>query len=139
MIAPLRRVHRALWPVVGLATGALYVAALGARPEWPVESAPAGGAAADVELVEPSLGLSVRAGEVLAFDREGPHAPDRLLYWSAEAAAETLPAGARLLGPVGGPPRRYALPEGETGGLYVYSLGHGELLASLPLPLRKID
>ena len=136
MIAPLRRVHRFGWPAVGVATAALFVVALQARPEWPVEGAADAGTA-DLELVDQSLGLSVRDGEVIAVDREGPHAPDRLLYWSAEVGADALPPGARLLGPVGGPARRYTLPEGETGSLFLYSLGHGELLAALPLPLAR--
>lgn len=137
MISPLRRAHRVMWPIVGVVTATLFVVALRARPEWPVDAGSTSAEPADVELAGQSLGLSVRDGEVIAVDREGPHAPDRLLYWSADVGAEALPAGGRLLGPVGGPARRYALPAGETGALYLYSLAHGELLASIPLPLAE--
>ena len=63
--------------------------------------------------------------------------PDLLVYWVQDASAEVLPADAILLGRLSGTStRRLALPAAalEAGGaVIIYSLGHQEVAARLPL------
>lgn len=66
-----------------------------------------------------------------------PLRPDVLVYWAPIGTPERLPEGAFLLGRLAGASsRRFALPaEAASGGgrLWLYSLGHHELLDSASL------
>lgn len=148
MIAPLRRRHR--WTsllLLVLFLPALLVLVLSSRPRAATASAlpealtaePAAGEATfeDSHLLG-SVGVRVLRGGVLELVPAAPLAqPDVLVYWSAEAPAKTVPAGAFLLGTLGNRPRRFPLPAeagGTAGHVVLFSLGHGEVLATGALP-----
>ncbi|HTF88440.1 MAG TPA: hypothetical protein VK843_08525 [Planctomycetota bacterium] len=61
--------------------------------------------------------------------------PDVLVYWSATDSNEGLPAKSLLLGSLAGTEARlFSLPKEARGGrLFLYSLAHQELVASLEL------
>jgi hypothetical protein len=66
----------------------------------------------------------------------GERAPDVLAYWSAaEPRDGELASDALLLGPVGERERTFRLPEAarERGWIVVFSLAHGEVVASIAL------
>ena len=119
MIRKLRRRHRAAFTVLGVLLPVGFVAALAARPEFPVaEAGPdSSGAGAAVRHVPPPTAPV-----------EGP---DVLVYLVAgEFAGETLPDDARLLGSYA-PLVRLPLPDGLEPGtqtLIYFSLGHGEIV-----------
>jgi hypothetical protein len=64
--------------------------------------------------------------------------PTPLVYWADAGDPDRLPPGAVLLGRLGGrEPVRLSLPAralARPGRLYLYSLGHGRIVASAPLP-----
>ena len=67
-----------------------------------------------------------------------PRRPDVLVYWSSRAEVEDrVPEDSHLLGRLAGvQPRRFLLPPAAAnrgGSLYLYSLGHQELLDAAPL------
>lgn len=148
MIAPLRRRHR--WTALLLLVlflPALLVLVLASRPRPTVafavpEALVAEPAAGEVIFEDPELlgpvAVRVLRGGVLELAASAPLArPDVLVYWSAEAPAKAVPAGAYLLGPLGDRPRRFPLPAeaaGVDGHLVLFSLGHGEILATGALP-----
>ncbi len=63
--------------------------------------------------------------------------PDLLVYWSDSGASDELPLQSLLLGSLAGvQTRRFVLPAGKSeskrgGRLYLYSLAHQELIATL--------
>ncbi len=140
MIRPLRRRH--LWMVILMAVlvASLYLAALAARPETPLEGelpaalgvpevAPAG---AGVELpTSPPLRVRPTADGRIELAAEGPiEGAGLLLYWLPAGAGG--PADGHLLGPLAGGARQVlALPPAAAarGELLLYSLGHGEEVA----------
>lgn len=148
MIAPLRRRHRwtaLLLLVFFLPALLVLVLSLRTRPAMAgplpevLAAEPAAGEATfeDPDLLR-SVGVRVLRGVVLELVPSEPLAqPDVLVYWSAEAPAETVPSGAFLLGSMGDRRRRFLLPAeagGTAGHVTLFSLGHGEVLATGALP-----
>lgn len=147
MIRPLRRRH--LWMVAGMAAvvAPLALAALASRPAAPLQpglpvglvAPPAAAAGEGVELpTSPPLMLRPAAAGTLVAEAASPlEGADLLLYWAPVEAGAAL-ADAYLLGPVrGGERQLFALPEestGRAGSVVLYSLGHGEVVATTPWP-----
>lgn len=147
MIRPLRRRH--LWLVGGVAAivAPIYLAALATRPAPAVqESLPAalaeGGATGTGEAVElpttPPIQVRPVAGGAIETRADGfVDGADLLLYWTAAEGSRSL-AEAHLLGALrGGERQLFDLPGTAAvtpGVLILYSLGHGEELASAPWP-----
>jgi len=158
MIRELRARHRAVFAVlaVGLPIGLGF--ALASRGSVPPISPGSPGpieAAAGVPSGTPEVDTRARAGDVeLRVRMWRPEAdgavalelraardlelPDVLVYWADSDQARELPPNAVLLGPLAGTRARcWRLPRrapGVAGRLYLYSLGHQELAASLELP-----
>lgn len=151
MIARLRRRHRAMTLAAALLAGAGIGAALSLRPEVAISRAEIAGpdsassrgevvwSSADVFADLPSDVRLLREDSLRALEidpRGALLAPDVLVYWApgADLQAE-IPENARLLGRLSGSEaRRFALAEAGAGSLYLYSLGHHELLARGSLP-----
>jgi hypothetical protein len=154
MIAELRRVHRAAVAVLAVAVPTVLAGALAARTEPPTSRAlpvarpePAR-LPVDFARVESDGGRlrgrvtvdAARSRGVLEVRFEpAAHAPDLLLYRSASGARGPLPEDARLLGPLA-PDRdtTFELPSDALSGalgFHVYSLGHGEIVASARVEL----
>jgi hypothetical protein len=68
-----------------------------------------------------------------------PAAPVLLLYWSpSEPTDDSLPPAARLLGSAASAPREFTLEAAAPRGwLVLYSLGHSEVLGSLPVDVGQ--
>ncbi len=150
MIAPLRRRHRLWFPILAVVVPILYVLALAARPRPPIAELPAALAGSvDGELVRETEDLfgdhpvttRVRRGDGGWQVELEPAAvivrPEVLVYWSASAAGESLPAEAFLLGSLAGVRARvFDLPTaalGRDGWLVLYSLGHQEVVGAAEL------
>ena len=120
MIRKLRRRHRATFTVLCVLLPVGFVAALAARPEFPV-----GQVTADSEVAASYAPLPTMPLE----------APDVLVYlvggeFPGESSGDALPDGARLLG-VYAPKVRLPLPEGLESGVHTliyFSLGHAEIV-----------
>jgi hypothetical protein len=126
MTPPLRRAHRYVWIALGGILPALVAAGLALRPP----QAPEERLADRITLLLPN------GTEMVADTRElwgsAVDAPDPLAYWS-ETSAKSL-AGAKPIGSLARS-RRSALALPAKGGyLLLYSLAHGEVLASAPVP-----
>lgn len=156
MIGPLRARHR--WMTRGLAVivPLAFAASIIARPAWPTDpsknglrNAAPGAAELPAELAPTlldDLGVSyfvTAAGRLHCHVERGLPRPDVLVYWTADDAPDALMDEAQLLGPLGGEgSRSFLLPRdaatGEagvfTGSLVFFSLGHGELVATAPVP-----
>jgi len=147
MIRPLRR--RQLWlvAVVAAIVAPLYLAALAARPRPAVQEAlpatlaePATSASSEGVVIPTTPPIHVRPagdGTIETAAVGFVEGADLLLYWASADGARTL-ADAYLLGALRGGERQvFHLPDataGEPGVLVLYSLGHGEELASAPWP-----
>jgi hypothetical protein len=151
----LRRRHRAFAIALAVLVPPAFAAALAARPAPPERGTlpppllalPASGAEqwAREDLWGP---LAIRTRGFAPAEGGGPVLelvpardllrPSLLVYWAATGAADALPPGAHLVGRLAGvEARRFALPAaalGTPGRLYLYSLGHHELLGSAALP-----
>jgi hypothetical protein len=151
--ASLRRRHRVAWIVLALLVPPAFAAALAWRPALPPPSAipaalrtePGADALAwERDDLWPELPIRTRlltggSGPVVELvPLRDPMKPDVLIYWAAEGTADRVPDGARLLGRLSGvEPRRLVLPpaaQERAGRLYLYSLGHGELVDTAALP-----
>ncbi len=147
MIAPLRKRHR-LW-ITGLA---LLVPAVCALALWSRPPAPAGSGGEVSPVAAPTSASSRAIASLPGFRtavRGGKEAaqlevealeplrrPDVLLYFSATAPADTLPADAHLLGSVAHrQTRSFPLPTAAAKGghLVLYSLAHQDVVASAAL------
>jgi hypothetical protein len=148
MIRRLRQRHR-------LMTGALIVPligvgiALASRPTDAVmETLPpplAQDAASDAALLiqhedhwtGASIDTTVRPDQIVLSPTEPLRKPDCLLYWAPTLSDAKIPDGAVLLGSVtGDPDQRLPVPAAAsmtTGHLLIYSLGHSEVFATMPL------
>lgn len=153
MIRRLRRRHLRLVTGVAVIAAAGVVAALAARPEWPLAPAPAAPATAVPmgeweglwEGAELTTRLAADAAGTLRLDLDldldatgDPAVPDPLVYWSPEPAQPggPLPAGSVLAGAlVDGRARGLGLPPDAAGGtLVLYSLAHQRVVATATLP-----
>ncbi|HSJ98008.1 MAG TPA: hypothetical protein VLC53_13085 [Myxococcota bacterium] len=155
MIDPLRRRHRVFSAALAALVPPAFAVALAARPpEAPLSdsippllaASPAVGVErwASDELWSP-LGIRTRLFEPAA--RGGPvvelapardlRRPSLLVYWAPSGAPGALPPRAHLVGRLAGAEaRRFTLPPTarlRPGRLYLYSLGHYELLGSAAL------
>ena len=145
MIRRLRSRHRATFVFLALALPVGLGLALTSR-----KSVPPGEIAAQASLGVPARDETVKLGaielrlrlwntgagnsRVLELTpRRDPELPDVLVYWSASEETTGLPAQSVLLGSLAGTQsRRFALPSDVRGGrLYLYSLAHQELAASV--------
>ncbi|MEM8962707.1 MAG: hypothetical protein AAGD38_14575 [Acidobacteriota bacterium] len=155
MIAPLRRRHRWLLPLVALVTLPLTVAALiGREPadRWvPEPGTTSIGTAPWVQAELPVLsvddtsieGVTIElledgATRRLALRATTPlTAPVVLVYWSTDASTSTetgLPVDATLLGSFDGEQqRRYRLDGPLPGTVVLYSLGHQTVIGTADL------
>lgn len=156
MIAPLRRRHRWVIPVLAVVVPVLYVVALAARPDHPAapplpaeldRPMPGQVESEEADLFEHPITTRIRTGRDAVADaawwvelspREPLAKPEVLVYWSAApSGGGQLPADAYLLGALAGTrARAYALPVealGRPGRLWLYSLGHQEVVGSAEL------
>jgi hypothetical protein len=148
VIAPLRARHRAMVGALALTLPLGFAAAIGGRVPEAAGPLPEALAEERAELGPVLREVAAASGGrrfELALDRagvvelaqvSGERAPAVLAYWSAGAPGDELPGDAVLLGSLGEGARRFALPPaaGEgSGTVFVFSLGHGEVLAALPL------
>jgi len=134
MTRPLRRAHRSIWLALAAALPTLLAAGLALRPPQ----------ATDERIMDRITFRLPDGTEMVADSRElwgiAVDAPDPLIYWAAEAGGG---AGRGT----GGPPhdaqfvgalargRQAALSLPRSGGyLFLYSLGHREVLARAPTP-----
>jgi hypothetical protein len=147
MIQPLRRTHRAIFFVLGIALPILFVCGLVARHAplstvGPVEGKLAqenrgaefalhlGSSKFKARLVE-----SKRVGterEFLVIPDSGFLAPDVFVYWSEAEPGTSLNPNAKLLGKLG-PRELYRIPVGPGGYFVLYSVAQNEVLGSIPV------
>jgi hypothetical protein len=144
----LRTGHRGVWIALALLLPLLLVAALRARqpvpPGAPLEPAPAtatGAPVHDVHGLWDQAAIDTRAwrdarGLVLELEpRRDLQRPDVLVYWAAGGPPDRLPDDAHLLGTLAGTQRRqFVLPGNGAARLYLYSLGHQEIVTTGVLP-----
>lgn len=152
MIAVLRRRHRIAALAIVAAAPLLLAVGLGARrPEARVDALPAAlqsaAPAADAVLLDELPGLWADLELHTRRFAAGPETwvelsaraplrrPALLLYWlPSDAAVETFPERATLLGSLRGrEPQRFALPA-PGGTLLLYSVAHDETVAYAGLP-----
>ncbi|MHC4816331.1 MAG: hypothetical protein ACYTFN_25030 [Planctomycetota bacterium] len=149
MIRPLRQRHVRLVASVAAIAAPLFIAALVARPapraqeHLPAALAePASTAFGEAVELPTSPPIRVRAGTAGTLETEADGAvegADLLLYWVPGERPPSL-AEAWLLGALRGGERQvFTLPEAastQSGHLVLYSLGHGEEVASTPWSAR---
>ena len=147
MIRPLRRRHPWLVGLVAVVVAPLYLAALAARPEPPIQEAlpatlveAAASPSGDGVTIptEPPIRVRPAGGGALVVEADGfVEAAGPLLYW-APASDSLSPADAHMLGALRGGERQvFELPAaavGTDGVLVLFSLGHGEEIAQAPWP-----
>jgi hypothetical protein len=147
MIQPLRKMHWAIFFVLGIALPVLFIAGLASR-QAPL---PAVGTVAGkltqrnggtefvlnrgsskftVRLVENKKGGQER--EFLAIPASGFLAPDVFVYWSETQPGASLSPNAKLLGKLG-PGELYRIPSGSGGYFLLYSVAQNEVLGSVPV------
>jgi hypothetical protein len=141
MIQPLRTMHRFAFVALAFGLPAVIVAGLAARLPRLASGSPPAQLPASAQLVRKSGALwpkhamrtefysdSDRPGEidVVLIAAEELNEPDLLLYWSMDSpSGDSLPAGARLVGPfITG--KLFALPPNLSGSGYLvlFSLAH---------------
>ena len=141
MIQPLRTVHRFGFVALAFVLPAVIVAGLAARRPRLASGSPPAQLPASAQLVRKSGALwpkhamrtefysdSDRPGEidVVLIAAEELNEPDLLLYWSMDPPlGDSLPAGARLVGPfIAGKPFALPLSVSGSGYLVLFSLPH---------------
>jgi hypothetical protein len=155
MIDRLRRRHRRGTLALAVLVPSAFAASLAARPP----ATPSGDDLGPLFVASPAVGaerwarddlwgpLAIRTRLFAPAADGGPvveltpardlRRPSVLVYWAPSGVASALPPGAHLVGRIGGfEARRFALPpvaRTRPGRLYLYSLGHHELLGSLAL------
>ena len=147
MIQPLRKMHRTIFTVLGIALPVLFIAGLASRhaplsPVGTVEGKLAqrnggtefvlnhGSSKFKVRLVESKKGGSER--EFLAIPASGFLAPDVFVYWSETQPGPSLSPNAKLLGKLGAG-ELYRVPSGSGGYFVLYSVAQNEVLGSVPV------
>jgi hypothetical protein len=126
MTRPLRRAHRSIWLALAAALPTLLAAGLALRPPQAPE-----------ERIMDRITFRLPDGtEMVADSRElwgsAVDAPDPLVYWS-QTPDKSL-AGAQLAGSLPQGRQAVLLLQKSGGYLLLYSLAHGEVLASAPTP-----
>lgn len=159
MIRPLRIRHRRWTTALAVLLPAGVVLALATRPAPPPATALPPALAPEPPAARPLAGwqglwrgteLTTRIGAVpdgglrLDLEPSAPvRAPDLLVYWHPDTGATpgdpALPHGATLLGRFAGGAYGLPLPAAAHGGggLILYSLAHGEVVATAELPAPR--
>ncbi len=149
MIQPLRKVHRAVFLILGIVLPVLFISGLAARhaPLSPSDRTKgtlersnvtggtkfvmnAGSTMHKVRLIENTISGSDREFELIP-DSEFL-APDVFVYWSLTKTESSIGADAKLLGKFG-PRERYRIPIGMGGYFVLYSVAQGQVLGSIPI------
>jgi hypothetical protein len=147
MIQPLRKMHRTIFFLLGIALPALFIAGLASRHAplfsvGPVENKLAqknggtefvlvrGASKFTVRLMENRKGGRER--EFLAIADSGFLAPDVFVYWSETQPGASISPNAKLLGKLG-PSELYRIPAGSGGYFVLYSVAQNEVLGSVPV------
>jgi len=145
MIQPLRRTHRVIFFVLGIALPVLFVGGLVAR-HVPLSLMPPaddklaqnnggtefvlnhGSSKFKVRLVENKQNGPER--EFLMIPDSGFLAPDVFVYWSETQPGASISPNAKLLGKLG-PGELYRLPSCSGGYFILYSVAQSEVLGSI--------
>ena len=147
MIQPLRRTHRVIFFVLGIALPVLFVSGLVARHAplssvGPVQDKLAhssgasefvlkhGSSKFNVRLVENKKSGPER--EFLMIPDSGFLAPDVFVYWSETQPGASISPNAKLLGKFG-PHELYRIPASAGGCFILYSVAQSEVLGSIPV------
>jgi hypothetical protein len=152
MIQPLRKIHRAVFLILGIVLPVLFISGLVARhaPLSPGDRTRdalegsnvsggtkfvmnAGSTMHKVRLIENTMSGIDREFELIP-DSEFL-APDVFLYWSLTNKESSLDADAKLLGKLG-PGERYRIPAGVGGYFVLYSVAQHRVLGSIPIGAR---
>ena len=151
MIQPLRKMHRTIFTLLGIALPILFIAGLASRhaPLFSVRPAEdklaqnnggtefvvnRGSSKFTVHLMENRKGGPER--EFLAIPDSGFLAPDVFVYWSETKPETSIGANARLLGKLV-PRGLYRIPAGSGGYFVIYSVAQNEVLGSVPVGAAK--
>ena len=151
MIQPLRRVHRSVFLVLGVALPTVFIGGLLARHPtyYRVDSqrnnsiqnnagtefeARSGSAKFKMLLLEGKE--SGPAREFYIIPDEGFLAPDVYVYWSRSRPGTSIDSNATLLGPLV-PQQPYTVPSDAAGYFVLYSVAQGEVLGSTQLEAAK--
>ena len=147
MILPLRRRHRRMLAVIGVALPCVFILGIAARAPVPLRAAPP--LASDLRNSQTEvwnrsdvfsnvpIGVRLLRGPMSSFHTivflpgRGFGKPDLLVYWVAgtQNPADSLPDNARLLGPFPAS-KDYQLPQTEhtEGAVVLYSLADHEIV-----------
>jgi hypothetical protein len=147
MIEPLRKIHARAFHTLGIVLPLLVVG--GVRHRQPLPGAPPQRFQFSnlAPLAEQTLQVNGSRAKLGVFEsREGIafhissgndlHAPDVLVYASAAEPKEMVRGDAKLLGEFA-PDKLYRLSGDEFRFVFLYSLGHQQVLASFPLRVRS--
>ena len=147
MIQPLRKAHRVIFFVLGIALPLLFCAGLASRhaPLVSMGNNPAQknqgtgfvskrGSSLDVRLIETRNGGQKR--EFLGSLGPTFVAPDVLVYWSESKPESSLAPDAKVLGRLG-PREGYQISAGLTGYFVLYSVAQKEVLGFMPVGAGK--
>ncbi len=147
MIQPLRKMHRTIFFMLGIALSVLFIAGLASRhAPLPAVGTVEGKLAqrnggTEFVLNRGSSKFTVRllenkkAGperEFLAIPDSGFLAADVFVYWSETQPGASLSPNTKLLGKLG-PGELYRIPSGFGGYFVLYSLAQNEVLGSVPV------
>src|SRR5439155_14503893 len=144
---PLRKMHRTIFFLLGIALPLLFIAGLASRhaPLSTVGTAEnklaqrsdgtefvlnRGSSKFTVRLVENRKRGPQR--EFTAIPDSGFLAPDVFVYWSEAKPGASISPNARLLGKLG-PRELYRIPSGSDGYFVLYSVAQNEVLGSIPV------
>jgi hypothetical protein len=147
MIAPLRARHRWMIAVIAVLLSIGFAAAIAGRdderdlarlPDALRDEGPSLGDVMSIaSVLHDGRAFTVTRGtvrDVVAVRQEsGEPVPSLLAYWSAASSvADELPGDAVVLGAVAAREHRFRVPR-EGGSVVLFSLAHGEVLASIAL------
>jgi hypothetical protein len=147
MIQPLRKTHRTIFSVLGIALPVLFIAGLASRhaplPAVGLEENKLaqrkggtefvlnhGSSKFTLRLVENKKSGPER--EFLAIPDSGFLAPDVFVYWSETQPSASVGPNAKLLGKLG-PHELYKIPATSNGYFVLFSVAQNEVLGSIPL------
>ena len=147
MIQPLRKVHRAVFLILGIVLPVLFLSGLAAR-HAPLPSIPrtedrlersnvtggtefvmnSGSTELKVRLIENAISGTIREFGLIP-DSEFV-APDVFVYWSLTKTESSIGADAKLLGKFGSC-EQYRIPTGQGGYFVLYSVAQNQVLGSI--------